>query len=88
MPEKKDTPAQEPQQAAQDPNVQPAQEPTPENQPVPQSPPSIDGTQPQPQQATDTTVPGGVYVVDGRAVNANNEPAKGYTVVDGKAVKE
>lgn len=83
MPDKKDTPAQ-------DPTTQPAQEPTPAEAPAqdpnaqpvpPQTPPSVDGTQPvQPvpeYRKLDETVPGGKYTTaDGRTVNANNEPIK------------
>jgi len=42
----------------------------------------------KPMQATDKTVKGGLYIVDGNVVDANGKPVAGYTVVNGQAVMQ
>jgi hypothetical protein len=41
----------------------------------------------EPVQATDKTVPGGLYIVNNQVVDANGKVISGYSVVDGQVVK-
>jgi hypothetical protein len=37
-------------------------------------------------KASDTTIPGGLYIVNDQVVNANGKPIPGYVVVGGRVV--